>query len=89
MKVEIIGGPYRVAYDGVHVIEVTDGQVVELLPETCEAWIKYGKAKVPVMGSPENKMVVPPEPPAPPKADPHERAQALVPPHKRGPRRKK
>jgi len=88
MKVEIIGGPYRVAYDGMHIIEVTDGQVVDLLPETCEAWIKYGKAKAVSLFAPENKMVVPPEP-KPPKSDTHEIAQAMVPPNKRGPRRKK
>lgn len=79
MKVEIIGGPYKVAYDGVHIIEVMDGQLVDLLPETCEAWIKYGKAKSPGLFAPENKMIAAapePEPervPEPPVAKPHKK----------------
>jgi hypothetical protein len=82
--VQIIGGPYKVAQDGVHIIEVTDGQVVELLPETCEAWIRYGKAKLPEGQAPENKMIekAPEIKPGPVDIAP------LVAPHKRTRRRK-
>jgi hypothetical protein len=90
MKLQVTrpGGPWPVAFDGTHIVQVEDGSVHDFPPHIGDPWLERGWAKAPeapkpvVEAAPENKM----EPEVPQVKEPE---QPIARPHKRGRRKSK
>lgn len=89
MKLQVTrpGGPWPVAFDGIHIVDVKDGEIHDFPPHIGDPWLERGWVKVPgepkpeVIAAPENKM----EPAVPEAKEPE---PPIARPHKHGGRRK-
>lgn len=90
MKLQVTrpGGPWPVAFDGVHIVNVNDGEVHDFPADMAAVWLENGWLKKPeapkpvVEAAPENKM----EPEVPQVKEPE---PPIARPHKRGRRKSK
>lgn len=64
MKLQVTrpGGPWPVAFDGVHIVNINDGELCDFPGDIAEVWLANGWARKPgaprpvVEAAPENKM---------------------------------
>jgi hypothetical protein len=90
MKLQVTrpGGPWPVAFDGVHIVNINDGELCDFPGDIADVWLANGWARKPdeprqvIEAAPENKM----EPAVPQVKEPE---PPITKPHKRGRRKTK